>query len=118
MRALCVLASYEGLQAADEPSLLATYLPPRGLERTTITYDPLSDTDDDRDGDVHTTHAADLVARPDAVLPEREDLVRAFAHCTNTICVSDDHEFRFVWKATAGLLRLTRLDLADRPPCP
>lgn len=117
MRALCVLASYEGLQAADEPSLLATYLPPRGLERTTITYDALSTTDDDGDGDVHTTHAAELVPRAEAVLPEREDLVRAFAHCTGTICVSDDHEFRFVWKPAAGGLQLTRLDLADRPPC-
>jgi hypothetical protein len=117
MRALCVLASYEGLQAADEPSLLASYLPARGLERTTITYDPLSTDDPDGDGDVHTAHAADLVPRAEAVLPEREDLVRAFAHCTGTICVSDDHEFRFVWKPAGGGLQLTRIDLADRPPC-
>jgi hypothetical protein len=113
MHAMCVLASYEALQGADEPSLLATYLPAKGLERITITYDARSDTDPDGDGDVHTTHAAELVARADAVLPEVEDLVRAFAHCTGTICVSDDHEFRFVWKAG----QLTRLELADRPPC-
>jgi len=117
MRALCVLASYEILQAADEPSLLETYLPPRGLERTTITYDPLSTDDPDGDGDVHTTHTADLIARADALLPESEDLVRALQHCTGTICVSDDHEFRFVFKPTRNELLLTRIELADRPPC-
>lgn len=118
MRAMCVLASYESLQQSDEPSLLATYLPPRGLERVTITYDPLSDVDSDGDGDPHTSHTADLVARGDAVLPELEDLVRAMAHCTGTICVSDDHEFRFVWKAVGGDRLLSRIELADRPPCP
>jgi hypothetical protein len=113
MHAMCVLASYETLQSADEPSLLATYLPAKGLERMTITYDALSDTDPDGDGDVHTTHTGELIARGDAVLPEVEDLVRAFGHCTGTICVSDDHEFRFVWKGG----QLIRLELADRPPC-
>lgn len=117
MRALCVLASYEGLQGADEPPLLASYLPARGLERVTITYDPLSEDDPDGDGDVHTTHEADLVPRAEAVLPEREDLVRALAHCAGPICVSDDHEFRFVWKPQGGALTLTRIELADRPPC-
>jgi hypothetical protein len=118
MRAMCVLASYEALQQSDEPSLLATYLPARGLERVTITYDPLSDVDSDGDGDPHTSHTADLVPRGDAVLPELEDLVRAMAHCTGTICVSDDHEFRFVWKPVGGEHLLSRIELADRPPCP
>jgi hypothetical protein len=118
MRSLCVLASYEALQQADEPSLLASYLPARGLERVTITYDPLSDTDSDGDGDPHTTHTAELIARGDAVLPELEDLVRAMPHCTGTICVSDDHEFRFVMKPIGGELVLSRIELADRPPCP
>ena len=118
MRAICVLASYEALQQSDEPSLLPSYLPARGLERATITYDALSEDDPDGDGDIHTTHAAELVARAEAVLPELEDLVRAMQHCTGTICVSDDHEFRFVWKAIAGTLVLTRIELADRPPCP
>ncbi|MEO7735592.1 MAG: hypothetical protein ABIY55_31850 [Kofleriaceae bacterium] len=117
MRAACVLASYEALQPSDEPSLLPGYLPARGLERTTITYDALSDDDPDRDGDIHTTHAAELIARDEAVLPELEDLVRAMQHCTGTICVSDEHEFRFVWKPVAGSLALTRIELADRPPC-
>jgi hypothetical protein len=118
MRALCVLASYEALQHSDEASLLSTYLPTRGLERVNITYDALSDVDDDGDGDPHTTHTAALVARGEAVLPELEDLVRAMRHCTGTICVSDEHEFRFVGKPIGGELMLTRIELADRPPCP
>jgi hypothetical protein len=117
MRAVCVLASYENLQHSDEPSLLPGYLPARGLERTTITYDALSEDDADGDGDIHTTHTAELIARDDAVLPELEDLVRAMQHCTGTICVSDEHEFRLVWKTLAGALVLTRIELADRPPC-
>ncbi|HEY0192077.1 MAG TPA: hypothetical protein VGC42_13245, partial [Kofleriaceae bacterium] len=113
MRAMCVLASYEALQHSDEPSLLPGYLSARGLARVTITYDPLSETDPDGDGDPHTTHEAELIAAKEAVLPELEDLARAMQHCTGTICVSDDREFRFVW--TAG--RLARLEIADRPPC-
>ncbi|HET7499963.1 MAG TPA: hypothetical protein VFK02_03145 [Kofleriaceae bacterium] len=118
MRALCLLASYEALQQSDEPSLLAGYLPARGLERITIAYDPLSESDDDGDGDPHTTHTADLVPRGEAVLPEIEDLVRAMQRCTGTICVSDDREFRFTWKPTGGELLLARLEMADRLPCP
>ncbi len=118
MRAMCVLASYEGLQQSDESSLLASYLPPRGLERMTITYDALSEDDPDGDGDIHTTHTAELVAREDAVLPEREDLVRAMQHCTGTICVTEDHEFRFAWRTVGGQRVLAQLELADRPPCP
>lgn len=115
MRAVCVLASYEALQHNDEASLLASYVPARGLERVTITYDALSDTDPDGDGDPHTAQVAELVARGDAVLPELTDLIRAMQHCTGAICVSDDHEFRFVWSRSG---ELTRLEVADRPPCP
>jgi len=117
MRAMCVLASYEALQQADEASLLSTYLPARGLERITITYDPLSEDDRDGDGDPHTTHAAELVARGDAVLPEIDDLARAMQHCTGAICVADDHEFRFVWTRFSGELLLSRIEVAERPPC-
>ncbi|HEX2685010.1 MAG TPA: hypothetical protein VHN14_00250 [Kofleriaceae bacterium] len=144
MRAMCVLASYEALQHTDEASLLASYLPARGLERVTITYDALSDTDDDGDGDPHTTHTAELVAPGEAVLPELEDLIRAMQHCTGTICVSDDHEFRFSFTRARAIdsgpppskdrnppaarvpasgrpfgdeLLLSRIELADRPPC-
>ena len=117
LRALCVLASYEALQASDEPSLLASYLPARGLERVIITYDPLSDTDDDGDGDPHTVHTQDLVPRGDAVLPELDALVRTLQHCTGAICVSEEHEARFVWRTQGGELVLSRIELADRPPC-
>jgi hypothetical protein len=117
MRAVCVLASYEALLGNDEPSLVPGYVPARGLERMTITYDPLSDADPDGDGDPHTSHTAELVPRAEAVLPELEDLVRAMQHCTGTICVSDDHEFRFVWQRFGGDLLLARIELADRPPC-
>lgn len=114
MRAMCVLASYEALLHNDEPSLVPGYVAARGLERMTITYDALSDDDSDGDGDPHTTHSAELVPRAEAVLPELEDLIRAMQHCTGAICVSDEHEFRFVWNR-AG--ELTRIELADRPPC-
>ncbi|HEX3765489.1 MAG TPA: hypothetical protein VHW23_42630 [Kofleriaceae bacterium] len=117
MRAVCVLASYEALLGNDEPSLVPGYVPARGLERMTITYDPLSEDDPDGDGDPHTSHTAELVPRTEAVLPELEDLVRAMQHCTGTICVSDDHEFRFVWQRIGGEMLLSRIELADRPPC-
>jgi hypothetical protein len=117
MRAMCMVASYELLQSSDEPSLLAGYVPPRGLERITITYDPLSEVDSDGDGDPHTTHSGELLARDEVVLPEAEDLVRAMRHCTGAICVSDDREFRFVWTRSGGEPWLSRIELADRPPC-
>lgn len=117
MRALCVLASYETMLHNDEGSLVPGYVPARGLERMTITYDALSDDDGDGDGDPHTTHTAELVPRDEAMLPELEDLVRAMQHCTGTICVSEEHEFRFVWKRIGGELLLSRIELADRPPC-
>jgi hypothetical protein len=119
MRGMCVLASYERLQTADEPSLLPTYVPTRGLERVTVTYDALSDTDTDGDGDPHTAHAVDLVKASEAVLPDLDDLVRAMRHCTGTTCVSNDREFRFTWKpfGPRGQLELAKLEIADRPPC-
>lgn len=117
MRAMCVLASYETLQRNDEASLLATYVPARGLERIAITYDPLSEIDSDGDGDPRTTHTAELVPRADAVLPEIEDLVRAMQHCTGAICVSEDREFRFVWRPSGKEVLLSRIEIADRPPC-
>lgn len=113
MRAMCVLASYEQLQNADEPSYLLGYIPRRGLERVTVTYDQYSDTDDDGDGDPHTVHEAVIVPRTDVVLPEVEDMTRAFAHCKGTVCQSDDREFRFTFKGD----QLTRLEVVERPPC-
>ncbi len=118
MRALCVLASYEQQQAADESSLLASYVPKLGLERVTVTYDALSDVDTDGDGDPHTTHQVDLVTKDQLVLPEIDDLVRAMRSCQGTTCKSDDREFRFGFKIIGGVLVLARLELAERPPCP
>jgi hypothetical protein len=118
MRALCVLASYEQQQGADEASLLAHYVPRTGLERVTVTYDPLGESDDDGDGDPHTTHEVNLVTKSQLVLPEIEDMVRAFANCSGTTCKSADREFRFAFKSIGGQLLLTRLEMADRPPCP
>ena len=114
MRAMCLLASYEAQQPADEASLLAGYVPKRGLERMTVTYDALSDVDTDGDGDPHTTHTAELVARDQIVLPEVEDLVKAMRDCKGTLCKSDDREFRFTFKAG----QVTRLEVIERPPCP
>ena len=118
MRALCVLASYEQQQRADEASLLPGYVPKQGLERITVTYDALGETDDDGDGDPHTQHEITLVAKDQLVLPEIDDLVKAFRNCTGTTCKSADREFRFSFRSIGGRLLLTRLEMAERPPCP
>lgn len=113
LRGLCVLASYEAGQKADESSLLPSYVPARGLTRVTVSYDPLSDVDTDGDGDPHTRHEAELVARKDVMLPDPSDMAAAFKHCKGTTCVSDDREYRFTFKAG----ELTQLEVAERPPC-
>ena len=113
MRGLCVLASYEGLQRADESSLLASYVPARGLERIAVTYDPLAEVDTDGDGDPHTQHETTLVPRAEVVVPDVEDLAHAMAHCTGTTCTSDDREYRFSFRGG----ELFRLEIVDRPPC-
>jgi hypothetical protein len=114
MRALCVLASYEQQQSAAEPSLLPGYVPRTGLQRISISYDPLGETDVDGDGDPHTERTVELVTKDQLVLPEIDDMIKAFRSCSGTTCKSDDREFRFVFKA--GLL--SRLEMAERPPCP
>ncbi len=118
MRALCVLASYEQQQRADEDSLLPGFVPKQGLERVTITYDPLGEIDTDGDGDPHTARTIELVTRDNLVLPEIDDLVRAMRRCTGTTCKSDDREFRFGLKSVGGTLVLHRLEVIERPPCP
>lgn len=118
MRALCVLASYEPLQRPEENSPLATYVPPKGLERVLIEYDALSDADPDGDGDPHTKHVVDLVPKADVELPEAEDLARAMKRCTGTTCRSVDREFRFAFRAIGGELWLSKIEVAERPPCP
>lgn len=113
MRGLCVLASYELGLRADEPSFLLGYVPKKGLEVATTTYDEYNDVDTDGDGNPHTETKAVIVPRDEVMLPEVEDLVRAFEHCNGTTCRSDDREFRFVFKG--GLL--TRLEIIELPPC-
>lgn len=118
MRALCVLASYEQQQSADEASLLAGYVRRHGLERINIAYDPLGETDDDGDGNPHTKSEVTLVTKDQLVLPEIDDLVKAFERCTGTVCKSEERAFRFTFKSVGGQLLLARLEMADRPPCP
>jgi len=117
MRALCVLASYEPLRN-DEASLLASYVPPKGLERVLIEYDALSDIDTDGDGDPHTRRSIDLIARNELAVPEPEDLARAMKRCTGAVCKSVDREFRFAFRPINGELWLSRLEIIERPPCP
>jgi hypothetical protein len=118
MRGLCVLASYERLQANDEASLLTTYVPAKGLEQVKIAFDALAEVDTDGDGDPRTERMIVQVPRGELVVPESEDLVRAFRRCTGTTCTSDDREFTFSFTPGAGGLVLTRLVIAERPPCP
>jgi hypothetical protein len=115
MRALCVLASYESALRADEPSFLLGYVPRKGLELVTTKYDEYNDVDTDGDGDPHTEKSAVLLPRDQVTLPEVEDMIRAFAHCTGTTCRSPDREFHFVFKG--GDLQLTRLEVSERAPC-
>lgn len=117
LRSLCVLASYEAGLRADEPSYLLGYVPKQGLELVTTSYDEYNETDADGDGDPHTEHSAVLVPRDEVLLPEVEDLVRAFEHCTGTTCRSEDREFRFVFKRGGGGLVLTRLEVTELAPC-
>ncbi len=119
MRALCVLASYEAMQQADEPSYLLGYIPTKGLEQLTITYDPYGDQDTDGDGDPHTERTLVSVPRNEVVIPQVEDMIKAFSRCDGAVCKSDDYEYRFGFKPGAGGdLMLARLEIIERPPCP
>ncbi len=118
MRGLCVLASYERLQGNDEASLLAGYVPAKGLERVHVAFDALAEIDTDGDGDPRTERTTELVGKAELVVPEVDDMIRAFRRCAGTTCTSGDREFKFGFKATSGELLLTRLEIAERPPCP
>lgn len=117
LRTLCVLASYEAGLRADEPSYLLGYVPKQGLELVTTKYDEYNEVDTDGDGDPHTERSAVLVPRDEVLLPEVEDLVRAFENCTDTTCRSEDREFRFGFKRRGGELVLARLEVTELPPC-
>ena len=46
-------------------------------------------------------------------------MIRALAHCKDTVCSSDEREFRFGFKpGPGGDLLLTRLEVVEKPPCP
>ena len=118
MRALCMLASYERFQPNDESSLLPAFVPARGLDHVVVAFDALSEVDTDGDGDPRTERTANLIPRAEVVVPEIDDMVRAFRHCKGTTCSSDDREFRFGLKRVGGELWLASIELVERPPCP
>lgn len=118
LHAVCVLASYERLQGNDEPSLLASFIPAKGLEQVRVSYDALGEVDTDGDGDPHTEHRTDLVSRAEVVVPDSDDLVRSFAHCAGTTCSTSDRVFKLGFQPIGGDLWLTRLEIDERPPCP
>lgn len=109
MRAMCVLASYEQQSRPDEPSYLPGYIPTAGAEIVTQTYDEYADP--------HVARASVIQKPSELVLPELDDMVRAFRRCTGTSCKSDDREFRFTFAPFGGQLLLSRLEVIDRPPC-
>jgi hypothetical protein len=109
MRALCVLASYEQQSRPDEPSYLPGYIPTAGTEIVIQTYDEYADP--------HVSKNTVIEKPAEISLPELDDMVRAFRHCTGTSCKSDDREFRFSFAPFGGQLLLSRLEVIDRPPC-
>jgi hypothetical protein len=104
MRTLCVVASYERLQHENETSPLAQLIPASGLELLEVGTDVDAGSDNRK---------LTLIPRESAVLPQSDDIVRAFEHCKGPICTSADHEFHFTMRG--GLL--TRLEVDDRPEC-
>jgi hypothetical protein len=109
MRAICVLASYEQQSRPDEPSYLPGYIPTAGTEIVIQTYDEYADP--------HVSRKTVIEKPSEISLPELDDMVRAFRHCTGTSCKSDDREFRFTFAPFGGQLLLSRLEVMDRPPC-
>jgi hypothetical protein len=109
MRALCVLASFEQMQRPDEASYLPGYIPTAGMELETETYDAYADP--------KASRTTQVLKANDVVLPELDDLVRAMRHCTGTVCVSDDREFRFTFTPAGGQLLLGKIEVIERVPC-
>ncbi|MEO9157339.1 MAG: hypothetical protein ABI591_17115 [Kofleriaceae bacterium] len=112
-RGLCVTTAYEQQARADERAPFTSYIPARGLELVTVTYDPYSEVDSDGDGDPHTNRTNELVERAQVELPDLPDFLGALRHCVKGTCSSEDHDFKLVWKH--GLL--ARLEIIEKPPC-
>jgi hypothetical protein len=109
MRSLCVLATFEQQQRANEPSYLPGYVAPSGFQLTHEIYDPYVDPPDRR--------AVDRVPAAQAVLPELDDLIVAMHHCTDAVCRSTTREFHFGFARTGGGLLLSSIEVVDLPPC-
>ncbi|MEP6866306.1 MAG: hypothetical protein ABJE66_37150 [Deltaproteobacteria bacterium] len=116
-RGLCVTTAYEQQARSDERTPFTSFVPARGLELVTVTYDPYSDVDTDGDGDPHTNRTNELVDRSRVELPDLPDFLGSLRHCATkglgTACSSEDHDFKLVWKN--GLL--ARLEIVEKPPC-
>jgi hypothetical protein len=93
-------------------------VPAKGLEHVKVAFDPLAEIDTDGDGDPRTERTVNLIPKAELVVPEVDDMVRAFRHCKGTTCSSDDRDFRFGLKLVGGELWLASIELVDRPPCP
>lgn len=117
MRGLCVLAHWDRLDDSPTSTLLESYVPKAGLQLLHVTYDPLSDTDPDGDGDVHTEHVFEHLDRAAIELPNLEDVGRALANCRGTVCASDAADYRFTFATVGGVRVLTRLEVDDHVPC-
>jgi len=123
MRALCVLASYEQLQLADEsdesPSLLPGYVPAKGLEIVTNRFTTESGWGDDNDGDGDPrTRNEFLMPRAQVSFYEVEDFVRAFRSCKGTTCTSSDRQYELGLKTIGGQSYLARITITELPSCP
>ncbi len=117
MRQLCVLASWDRLPPSDQLPL-DSWLPLQGVDQAVVTYDPNNTIDADGDGDPHFERVTDRISRDQFQLPDLEQMVAAFAHCTGTTCKTDDREFRFGFKpGPGGDLLLASVDSIDRGPC-
>jgi len=117
MRQLCVLAAWERLPSSDQLPL-DSWLPAQGVDEAIVTYDPNNTIDADGDGDPHFERVTDRIARSQFELPDLEQMIAAFAHCTGTSCKTDDREFRFGFKpGPGGDLLLASVDSIDRAPC-
>jgi hypothetical protein len=115
LHALCVAVSYGQLLRADEPSLLPGFVPHRGLDIVTNTESPVGLQPVPVDlPEGQLIHTVDTVPPNEVAIPEADDLVRAFDHCTGTTCTSDSHEFKLTFDR-AGLL--SKIEMTDLPAC-
>lgn len=116
MRFLCVLANYQAMQSASDPSLLSMYVPSRGLEiaRVATNRDSGPST---RGADSRAERSIELIPRSFAKLPDIAELRQAFDSCTGGTCTTADRTFRFMFRTQNRALALWRIEVIDRLPC-